>query len=114
MSRVSLFKRAAFIRNALLPPGSMVYREYHLPEREKRWLRHWRNECSALIEAAERDGPPGEAYRRLIEGELALPPMPHALELALGMERLLLPADATAHEAAEAYTRILDEGRHDG
>lgn len=69
MSRISLSKRLNAIRDALLPPGSFAYRVHHLPPHERGLFDAWREDCARIIAAAQAEGGPGEAYRRIIDSE---------------------------------------------
>lgn len=105
MSRISLTKRLAAIRTAMQSHDDYGYRLYHLSPRLRAWHDDWKAECHRL--AARYDN----YYQAMIEGDVDMPPMPNPVAQALGLDksRHILPANCTLDDAADAYTRLLDE-----
>ena len=97
MSRVSLNKRLAVVRDTLLPPGSMAYRLYKLKPLELQQYNEWRDRCEKWYSAIEAEHGEGAAYEMYLtsqeEGSNRAWEPPELMPLALRWK--LFPPDET-------------------
>lgn len=107
MSRVSLNRRLAELRDAAARIDPMVVAVHSLPPALRLRYDNWRAENERRIaQYTERDGP-GGAYAALLNGEDVLSPMPSALARALSIK----PAPTlTVDSDAEAIYRGMIDG----
>lgn len=108
MARKGLDSRLDRIMDALLPPGSMERREYHLAPAHRATLDNHRQTTAAIIDRLE-NSDPGAWYARYLDGDPAaqVPPMPEALRDALDLaEPPTIALDASEREAADAWQRF--------
>ena len=111
MSRVSINRRLERLRDFLLPPGSLEWRIDRLPDHLKRAHSLWREKGEAINLASKKRGE--NLYANLLDG-CDDAPMPSALQRALfpdGMGGIKITTEMTAHDAASAWTAMLEQGR---
>ena len=104
MSRVGLLKRVDTLRDTLMPPGSLARKLYELSAADQRAHDQWRLRCAQVVQQAIREGGPGAAYQRLINGELALP---HIERRAAWLEDYLYPKPDITGDLRHLYNEML-------
>lgn len=110
MSRTSLNKRLAIVREAMREKDPFAYRAYHLPPHLRVIYDAWTNECDTLRELYSAE--PGSYYEAILDG-LATPPMPRCLIEPLGINdgQHSIPVGATLADATAIYERFLEGDR---
>ena len=104
MARKSLDSRLDRLMDALLPPGSLQHREYHLPPEHAAALAKHRRQTDREISRLEKIAP-GASYEAMMSNTLDAPQMPRVLRDALGLvDAPVVTEEHTVFDAAQAWS----------